>query len=89
MRKHRWAVIAGISILALIVVGAIFIPRLFTGTHAVVEDVKLIPAHWWKAELTEQQLSTLSTLWGKDITAAQLLEGLWPDVLQRLPQEEG
>jgi hypothetical protein len=91
MRKHRWAIIAGVCVLALLIVaGAIFIPMLFYRghPHSVSEGhVILMPGHWWKAEITEQQRSSLGTLWGKDITAAQLLQGLWPDVLQQLPQE--
>jgi hypothetical protein len=88
MKKYLWAIIAGVCVLALlIVVGALFIPRLFSSTDAGVEDVELIPAHWWKTEMTEQQLSALGTLWGKDVTAAQLLQALWPDVLQQMPEE--
>jgi len=87
MRKHKWAIVAGVCVLALIVVGLVVIPGLFDSPDAEVEDVELIPAHWWKAELTDEQLSTLGTLWGGNVTAAQLLQALWPDVLQQLPEE--
>ena len=45
------------------------------------------PAHWWQAELNEEQLATLSASWGKPMNAAELMEALWPGVLQELPEE--
>lgn len=91
MRKHKWAIIAAVCVVALAVVGAIFIPRLFfpkSHPNYVQEGhVVLMPGHWWQAEITEQQRSSLATSWGKDITAAQLLQELWPDVLQQMPEE--
>jgi hypothetical protein len=88
MKKYLWVIIAGVCVVALVAVGAIFIPKLFTSTtHSGQEEVVVKPGHWWKTELTEQQLSTLDTLWGENITAAQLLQELWPDVLQQVPQE--
>ncbi len=86
MRKHKWA-IAGVCVVVVLVVGVCFIPKLFDSENAEVEDVELIPGHWWKMEMTEQQFVTLSTLWEKDTTAAQLLQALWPEVLQQMPQE--
>lgn len=87
MRKHRWAIIAGVCVLALIVVGAIFIPELFSNDQVHQGQEQIVPGHWWKTELTDQQLGTLSTLWGGDITVTELLEEIWPEVLQDLPQE--
>ena len=89
MRNHKWAIIAGVCVLALlIVVGAIYIPRLSRREGSPAEGfIILKPGHWWQAEITEQQLGALAALWGKDITAAQLLQELWPDVLSEMPQE--
>jgi hypothetical protein len=73
MKKYLWAVIAGVCVLALIVVGAIFIPRLFRApaTEEPIDFVTVMPGHWWKTDLNEQQLKTLQTMWGTDITKAQ------------------
>ena len=89
MRKYLWAIVAGVCVLALlIVVVAIYIPRLSRREGTPAEGyIILKPGHWWQAEITEQQLGSLATLWGKDITAAQLLQELWPDVLSEMPQE--
>lgn len=88
MRKHLWIIMAGLCVVALMAIGAVYIPKLFSSTHEEeVDHIQVIPGHWWKAGMTEQQFSTLSTLWGEDITAAELLQALWPDVLQQLPGE--
>ncbi len=90
MRKYRWAVIAGVCILALLIVaGVIFIPRLPRLLSSHVEDSTEIvkPGHWWKTDLSEEELKTLQTLWGRDINARQLIEAMWPDVLQEMPTE--
>jgi hypothetical protein len=90
MRKHKWAIIAGVCVVALLTfAGAIYIPRLSRGhSDSPAEGhIVLRPAHWWQAEITEQQLGSLATLWGKDTTAARLLQELWPDVLSQMPQE--
>ncbi len=90
MRKHKWAIIAGVCVVALIAVGVIFVPPLFNSsppTEVPEGYVILKPGHWWKMEITEQQRSSLATLWGRDISAAELLKELWLDVLPQLPQE--
>lgn len=91
MKKHVWAAIAGVCVVTLVALaGVLFIPGLFQkGPPSAVPEghVVLMPAHWWKTEITDQQRSSLATLWGKDISAAELLQELWPDVLQQLPQE--
>jgi hypothetical protein len=90
MRKHKWAIIAGVCVVVLLALaGVIYIPRLFRGPVPAVSEGHIIlrPAHWWQAEITEQQLSTLAALSGEDITPAQLLQELWPDVLQQMPPE--
>lgn len=91
MRKHKWAIIAGVSVVVLLALaGLIVVPKLINRPHlhTVSEGhVILRPAHWWQAEITEQQLDSLSALWGDNITPAQVLEKLWPDVLQEMPPE--
>jgi len=90
MRKYLWAIVAGVCVVVLLALaGVIYIPRLSRGhSDSPAEGhIVLRPAHWWQAEITEQQLGSLATLWGKDITAAQLLQELWPDVLSEMPQE--
>ena len=91
MRKYTWAIIAGVCVLVLIVVGAIFLLWLLKPTTHPSEvsegHIVLRPEHWWKMEMTEQQRTSLVSLWGNDITAAQLLQELWPEVLQEMPQE--
>ncbi len=87
MKRYWWWIIAAVCILALIVVGVIFIPPLLeTGTD---DDpwVKMIPAHWWKADLTAQQMETIASLWGREVTPTQLLQALWPEALQQMPEE--
>ena len=67
---------------------AIIIPGLQGSGPIMGEGEALMtPAHWWQAELTEEQMATLSASWGKSLNAAQLLEALWPGVLQELPEE--
>jgi hypothetical protein len=91
MKKYLWGIIAGVCVIALLIVAAaIFIPRLLdSGPPAETPEGHeiMMPGHWWKAEMTEQQLGTLSTCWGQGITAAQLLQALCPDVLREMPEE--
>lgn len=91
MRKHKWAIVAGVCVLALIVVGAVLISRYFhesSDPYSIPEGhIILKPGHWWKMEITDEQRSSLRTLWGTDPTIAQLLQELWPEVLQQMPQE--
>ena len=92
MRKYKWAIIAGVCVLALlIVVAAIFIPRLFRNPAlppSIPESREIvIPAHWWQASLTEQQLEVLRSLWGTEITVPQFLEAIWPTVLDEMPAD--
>jgi hypothetical protein len=87
MREYLWAIIAGVCILALIVVGAVFIPRIFSSTH-IEEPVEIVmPGHWYQTTLNDQQLKTLQTLWGSDMTTTQFIKEIWPEVLLRLPKE--
>lgn len=91
MKKYLWGIIAGVCFIVLLIVGdAMFIPRLLDrGPATVVPEGHeiLVPGHWWKAEMTEQQLGTLSAHWGQGTSAAQLLQALWPEVLQQMPEE--
>jgi hypothetical protein len=91
VKKYLWGIVAGLCVMALLIVAAvIFIPRLLDSGSSpeIPEGHKvMMPEHWWKAEMNEQQLGALSTCWGQGITAAQLLQTLWPDVLQQLPDE--
>jgi hypothetical protein len=68
MRKHKWAIIAGVCVLALLTLaGVIYIPRLShrAGWNSPSKgNIILKPGHWWQAEITEQQLGSLATLWG-------------------------
>jgi hypothetical protein len=87
MKKYSWAIIAGLCLLALVVVGAVFIPRIFRSSHIEEPGEIVTPGHWWKTDLNEQQLKTLQTLWGTDMTMAQFLEQICPEALQQLPKE--
>ncbi len=90
-KKYPWALIAGVCLAALLPVAAVgFIVRVSQTSPAI--DVPegheiMVPAHWWQAEMTEQQMATLSSSWGEPINAAQLLDRLWPGVLQQMPEE--
>jgi hypothetical protein len=87
MQKHRWAIVAAVCVLALIVVGAVFLPRILSNGNAA-EQVDIVkPGYWWKTDLNEQQLASLASLWGENITMAQLIEAVWPGVLQEIPAE--
>lgn len=91
MNKHLWAVIAGVCVVAVLTgAGASFTPWAYHSLHPTPhfdEPVELVPAHWWKADMTEEQPSTSGALWGSDITAAQMLQQLWPEALQQMPPE--
>ncbi len=92
MRKYKWAIIAGVCALALlIVVLALFIPRLFRNPPlppSTPESQEIvIPAHWWKASLTEQQLDVLRSLWGTETGVKPFLEAVWPAVLDEMPAD--
>lgn len=93
MRKYSWAVIAGVCVVALIVVGACFLLGLFDSSPSgSMPDIpesreKVIPAHWWQASLTEQQLEVLRSLWGTEINIKQFLEAIWPTVLDEMPAD--
>ena len=91
MRNHLWAFVAGVcGVVLLALAGIIVIPKLINRPHPhTVSEGHIIlrPAHWWQAEITEQQLASLASLWGENITPAQVLDELWPDVLQEMPPE--
>jgi hypothetical protein len=87
MRKHRWAIIGGVCILALLVVGAVFIPRIFGSGHAEERAEIVMPEHWWKTDLNEQQLKTLQASWGSEMPMKEFVFNLWPEVMQELPSE--
>jgi hypothetical protein len=92
MRKHRWAIIAGVCVVVLIVVGAVFIPRALhssassTGTE---DRIVVMPGHWWKVSLDEQKIEILRRVWHTGITRKDLVDMLWPGVLQKLPAAAG
>ena len=88
-KRYLWAVIAAVCVIApLAVAAAVFIPALGGRGPEIPEGHALMkPAHWWQAELNEEQLATLSASWGKRMNAAELMEALWPGVLQELPEE--
>ncbi len=87
--KRLWAVAAAVCLIApLAAAAAIIIPGLHGSGPIIPEGHALMmPAHWWQADLTEQQLATLSTYWGKPTTMAELLDELWPGVLEQMPEE--
>ena len=91
MKKYLWGIIVGVCFIVLLIVGdAMLIPKLLDSRPATVVPEGheiLVPEHWWKAEVTEQQLGTMSAYWGESISAAQLLQALWPEVLQQMPEE--
>ena len=91
MRKYLWGIVAGVFVLALLAVGVIFLPPLIMNHPSSGEldegQMVLMPGHWWKMEITEQQRNSLATLWGRDMSTTELLRELWPEVLQQLPQE--
>lgn len=85
MQRHRWAVIAAVCLLALVVVGAVFIPRIFSSSHVEDSNEIVPPGHWWQTDLSEPQLKTLQAMWGSDITIEEFVHALWPGVMQELP----
>lgn len=92
MRKHTWAIIAGVCVVVLLgIVGVVlFFPQLFDRGHSspIPDDMEIvIPAHWWKTSLNEQQIETLRRLWHTQISTKQLIDALWPGVLSELPAE--
>ncbi len=91
MKKHKWAIIAGVCVVAVIVVGAVFIPRLFSNPSTPPAEntnwVVVMPGHWWKTSLDQQQIEILHDMWGTDVNIRQLVEALWPSVLKELPAE--
>lgn len=90
MKKLLWAVAAGVCVLAVVILAIIYIPPLLDNSPPpdVPEGhMVLMPGHWWKADLTEQQRNSLAAAWGNDMSAAELLRSLWPDPLQEMPEE--
>ena len=87
MQKRRWAIIAGVCMLALIVVGAVFVPRIFGTSHAEERAETVMPEHWWKTNLDEQQIETLQASWGSVMTMKEFVCKLWPEVMHELPSE--
>ena len=89
MKRYWWWIMAAVCILALVVVGVIFIPPLFETGMDDDDDpsVAMVPAHWWKADLTTGQMETIAGLWGTAVSPTQLLQALWPEVLQQMPEE--
>ena len=89
MRKYKWTIIAGACVVVLIVLGAIFIPRLFSAPSAEEPSdyVTVMPGHWWKISLNQEQLETLRGLWGTDVDARQVIDAVSPGVLRELPED--
>jgi hypothetical protein len=87
MKKYSWAIIAGVCLLALVVVGAVFIPRIFSSSHVEDSTDMVRPGHWWQTDLSEPQLKTLQTLWGSDMTIEAFVHALWPAVIEELPSD--
>ncbi len=88
-KRYLWAIAAAVCVIApLAAAAAIIIPGLQGSGPIIPEGHALMePAHWWQAELTEEQLATLSAHWGKPTTVAELLDELCPGVLQEMPEE--
>lgn len=87
MQKHRWVIIAAVCILALAVLGAVFVPRIFGSSHAGERAEIVMPEHWWKTDLNEEQMGTLQASWGSVMTMKEFVLELWPEVMQELPSE--
>lgn len=89
MKKHFWLGLAALCAVACIVTAAVFVPRVFRGSGAspIDDRVVVMPDHWYKTNLNEQQLETLRGLWGTPMTLKHLIDALWPGVLQGFPQE--
>jgi len=91
VRKYLWAIIAGVCVaVVLIIAGVIFIPELFPSSPppSIPKSREIvIPAHWWQTSLTEEQFEVLRSLWGTEITVTQLLEAIWPTVLDEMPTD--
>lgn len=86
MRKHLWTFIAGACVL-LIIISVLIIPRLFSSrsTDTLDNYVTVIPEHWWRLSLNDQQLEVLEGLWGSQMSTRQLVEEIWPDILDEFP----
>jgi hypothetical protein len=87
MRKYLWAIIAGVCVLMLVAVGVAFVPRLLNSSSGETNQEILEPGHWQRAMLNKEQVEILRALWGKEVTIAQLIEEVWPGVLQEIPAE--
>ena len=88
-KRPLWAVAAAVCLIAPVAAAAaIVIPGLGGSGPIIPEGHALMtPAHWWRAELNEEQMATLSASWGKPMTVAELLDQLWPGVLQEMPEQ--
>ena len=89
MKTFLWATAGAACVMApLAVAAALFVPSLLhTGPEIPEGHALMTPAHWWQADMTGEQMETLSNLWGKPINAAELMEAVWPGVLQQMPEE--
>ncbi len=88
MSRRLWIGLAVVSVVAIIVVAALVVPGIFKSSHVEDDRVTIIPAHWWKADMTEEQFQLLGESWGNEsLTQIDLVQILWPDVVPELPQE--
>lgn len=84
MRKHPWTVIAGICLILLVTTSAFLVLR---GSAPSTGDIHetVVPAHWWRLDMNDEQLQILKSLWGRPISALKLTEEIWPDIVDEIP----
>lgn len=92
MRRWSWVAVVGVCVLALTVVGTLVIQRVLHGCPAsagIRHDIVVMPGHWWRMSLEEKQIEVLRTLWHTDISRKDLVDALWPSVMEELPAAAG
>ena len=95
MPKRLWVTIAAVLVVAVVVSGVLLLPGLFnekkddqndTPVDIDIGKETVLPGHWWKTEITEEQLQLLGDIWNTDVTYLDVLQKLWPEIEIELPQ---
>lgn len=69
---------AALCVIALTMAGMMFVSGLSCNSPPItIKFETVLPGHWWKLQLNEEQLEVIENLWGSDITTKQLLDVLF------------
>ena len=96
MSKKLWIGIAAVLVIDMSVAGVLLLPGLLDDESHSQNDPPVdidtgrevvIPGHWWKTYMTDEQLQLLGEVWDTELTCMDLLQLLWPEIVTELPQD--